>query len=124
MKKVWLGVFLAGLWITISEFIRNEFLFKGYWVNHYNSLGLSFKTLPVNGIFWMIWSFLLAYLLYKMIPKFSWLETIFLTWIVAFLMMWITLFNMKVLPLGLLYFGVPLSLLEIIVAGYIIKKFC
>jgi hypothetical protein len=123
MKKAFMGVFLAGLWITLSEFVRNEFLLKGYWVNHYSSMGLSFKTLPLNGIFWMLWSFLLAYLLFKMIPKFSWVETIFLAWIAAFLMMWITLFNMKVLPLGLLVLGVPLSLLEIIVAGYIIKKF-
>jgi hypothetical protein len=123
MKKAFLPILLAGIWITISEFVRNELLFKGYWVSHYISIGLNFQTLPINGILWMVWSFLLSYLIFKLIQKFSFWETIIISWITSFVMMWITIYNLQVLPLGLLYFAIPLSLLEVFIAGIIIKKF-
>lgn len=110
-------ILLSGLWITISEFIRNELLFKSYWTNHYQSLHLIFETKPINGMLWMVWSFLLAFFLSKMIVKFSKLEAIGLTWLVAFVMMWITIFNLQVLPITLLLFAIPLSLLEVWIAA-------
>lgn len=36
--------------------------------------------------------------------------------------MWVVIGNMGVLPSGLLYFAVPLSLLEAFVATFVIKK--
>lgn len=121
MKKAILPILVAGVWITISEFVRNEFLFKSIWVKHYHSLGLVFSTEVFNGIMWMVWSFLLAWLIYRLLPKFSFLETIFLAWLPSFVMMWITIFNLQVLPLLLLIAAVPLSILEVLVAGWIIK---
>jgi hypothetical protein len=121
MKKSILKIALAGIWITFSEFLRNELIFKSYWVDHFQSLGLEFKTLPVNGIFWMVWSFLLAYVIYKLMKVFSIKETIMVSWIAAFVMMWITVFNLQVLPLTLLIFAVPLSLVEVGVGVMIIK---
>jgi hypothetical protein len=123
LKSITLALGLATLWITISEFVRNEFLFKSYWSNHFESLGLSFKTLPINGILWLIWSFGLAFLIFRLLKKFSFKETILLSWITAFVMMWITTYNLQVLPLGLLLFAIPLSLFEVYVAGRIIKYF-
>jgi len=122
MKKVFLSVILGGIWITISEFVRNEFLLKNYWVNHYNSLGLSFETLPINGALWMAWSFILAYVIYKLLQKFSFKETIFLSWLAVFITMWISLYNLQVFPLIMLCFAIPLSLLEVSVAAIIIRK--
>jgi hypothetical protein len=122
-KKIILTLGLATLWITISEFLRNEFLFKSYWINHFESLGLTFETLSINGILWLIWSFGLAFLILKLLEKFSFKETIFLSWISAFLMMWITTYNLQVLPVGLLIFAIPLSLFEVYVAGKIIRYF-
>ena len=112
----------AGIWITVSEFLRNEILFKNYWVEHYGSLGLKFATLPINGLLWMVWSFALAFMICKLLEKFSFHETMILAWLSAFVMMWITIYNLQVLPILLLIPAIPLSLVEVIVAGWIIKR--
>jgi hypothetical protein len=122
MKKTIFTIFLSGLWISISEFVRNEFIFKQYWIEHFHALGLNFETLPLNGILWCVWSFLMAYLLFELLQKFSFIKSIILAWIPAFVMMWIVIFNLQTLPLGLLIFAVPLSVLEVFIAGMIIKK--
>jgi len=123
MNKNILSVFAAGIWITLSEFIRNEILFKSYWVEHYRALGLGFETSPVNGILWMTWSFLLAYVIYRMLPKFAYVQALFLSWVMAFVMMWVTIYNLQVLPLKLLLFAVPLSMFEVWLAAVIILQF-
>lgn len=122
MKKSILPITVTGIWIGISEFVRNEFLFKSYWVEHYESLGLTFETLPVNGVLWVAWSLFLAFLIYTLLQKFSFKETTLLAWLSAFVMMWITGFNLQVLPVSLLIFAVPLSILEVLIAGWIIQK--
>ena len=122
-RKTIVSVALGGIWITLSEFFRNEFLFKSYWTAHYASLGLRFETLPVNGVLWMIWSFVLAYMIFRLLERFSFWQAIGLVWLSAFVMMWITLYNLQVLPMGLLMFAVPLSLIEVAVAGVIIEKY-
>lgn len=122
MKNKILAVIIAGTWVTISEFLRNEFLFKIYWVEHFNSIGLKFHTLPINGILWLVWSLILAYLFVLLLQKFSFSGALFIAWLPAFVMMWITIYNLQVLPLKLLIAAVPLSLLEVFVAGIIIKK--
>jgi len=122
MKKNILSVITAGIWITVSEFLRNEFLFKNFWIDHFKSIGINFKTLPINGILWVIWSFLLAYMIFKMLQRFSIIETISLAWLFAFVMMWIVTYNLQVLPLKLLVVALPLSIIEVSIAGFIIKK--
>jgi len=121
MKKI-LAITLSGFWVTFSEFLRNELLFKRYWIYHYNSIGLKFETLPINGILWVVWSFGLSYLIFRLNQKFSFRDTIILSWLPAFLFMWIIIYNLQVLPLMLLVFAVPLSLIEVFVASVIIKK--
>ena len=122
MKKKILSITIAGIWITVSEFVRNESLLKTYWISYYNSIGLKFETLPINGILWFIWGIIFAYLIMKLYEKFSFGETIFLSWISGFVMMWITIYNLQVLPLDILLYAIPLSLVEIFVAVIIIKK--
>ena len=122
MKKTILSVFLSGIWITASEFVRNEFLLKGYWVAHYQSLNLKFETLPFNGILWLVWSFILAYVIIELLKYFSFLHTLLIAWLAAFVMMWITVYNLQVLPLKLLLAAVPLSLLEVVVAELITNR--
>lgn len=122
VKKTCVSIILATIWIGFSEFLRNEFLFKNIWNNHYTKLGLEFTTLPTNGVVWLVWSFFLAVILHEILKKFSIVKTVFLTWIMAFLMMWLTMYNLQVLPLQIVLFAVPLSLLEISIAILIIKK--
>ena len=122
MKKTILPVLIATVWISISEFVRNEIILKSYWTGHYEKLGLVFPSEPINGAVWGLWSLCFAIAIFMIAKKFSLLQTAFLSWFVGFVLMWIVIWNMNVLPKGLLLFAVPLSLLEAFLASFIIKK--
>jgi len=122
MKKTVLPILLATIWISISEFVRNEFIAKSYWMEHYEKLGLVFPAEPVNGAVWGLWSLLFAIVIFIISKKFSLLQTTFLSWFVGFVLMWIVAWNLSVQPVGILVIAVPLSLLEAFVASAIIKK--
>jgi hypothetical protein len=121
IKKTILPVVLAAIWISISEFVRNEFLIKTYWVDHYQSMGLTFPSEPVNGAVWGVWSVLFAIAIFIIGRKFSLIATAFLAWLVGFVMMWVVIGNMGVLPVGILVYAVPLSVLECYVASWIVR---
>jgi hypothetical protein len=123
LKKTILPVLLASLWISLSEFGRNEFLVKTYWTRHFHELGLVFPSEPVNGAIWGIWSLLFALAIYIVAQKFSLIQTALLSWFFGFILMWFVLGNLMVLPYGILPLAIPLSLLETFVATWIIKKF-
>jgi len=122
LKKTILPVLLATIWISISEFVRNEFFVKEYWTEHYTNLGLVFPSEPINGAVWGIWSLLFAIAIYIISKKFSLMQTTFLSWFVGFVLMWIVVWNMNVLPNGILLIAGPLSILEAFIATVIIKK--
>ena len=122
IRSTILPILLATIWIRLSEFIRNEFLLKQFWTNHYLALGLKFPSTPVNGAIWGIWSLLFAVAVYIFSKKFTLLQTTLLSWFVGFVMMWIVIGNLNVLPCGLLPYAIPLSLLESFIAAWIIKK--
>ena len=122
LRKTVLPVFLATIWISISEFARNQILFKSFWTEHYSRLGLVFPTEPVNGVMWGVWSLLFAIAIFIISKKFNLWQTTFLSWFVGFVLMWVVIGNMGVLPFGLLVFAVPLSLLEAFLAAWIVKK--
>jgi hypothetical protein len=122
IKKTIVPILLATVWISLSEFARNEFLAKSYWTNHYKSLGLVFPAEPINGAMWGLWSLLFAIAIFIIAKKFSIMQTTLLAWLVGFVLMWIVIGNLGVLPYGLLFIAVPLSLLEAFVAALIIKK--
>jgi hypothetical protein len=122
LKKTILPILLATIWISISEFVRNEFLFKSYWTDHYDKLGLAFPSEPVNGAVWGLWSLLFAILIFILNKKFSLLSTFFISWFGGFVLMWVVTWNMSVLPVNILWFAVPLSLLEAFLAAWIIRK--
>jgi hypothetical protein len=121
-KKTLLPVLLATVWISISEFVRNEFLLKSFWTKHYESLGLIFPSQPINGAVWGLWSLLFAISIFIFSKKFSLWQTTFLAWFVGFVFMWVVIWNLGVLPLNLLFAAVPLSMLESFVASWIINK--
>lgn len=122
IRKTILPVFLATAWISISEFVRNEFLIKSYWIEHYKNMGLTFPAAPINGAVWGIWSMLFAIGIFIISKKFSLIQTALLSWFVGFALMWFVIGNMGVLPMGILPFAIPLSLLEAFLAAFIIKK--
>jgi len=122
IKKTILPVLLATVWISISEFVRNEFFLKTYWTDHYESLGLVFPSEPINGAIWGIWSLAFAIVIFIISKKYNLLQTFLLSWFVGFVLMWLVTGNMGVLPYGILIFAIPLSLLEAYLAALIIKK--
>lgn len=117
-----MSILAATLWISFSEFVRNQLVFSQLWVDHYASLGLKFPAAPVNGIIWVIWSLILAAITHQIAQKFSLWRTTFLVWSAGFVLMWLVIGNLNVLPFKLLLAAIPLSLLEAFVAVYIIKK--
>ncbi|HTZ19065.1 MAG TPA: hypothetical protein VMB78_11575 [Dissulfurispiraceae bacterium] len=116
------AVISAGIWVNASEFFRNEILLKTYWVGHYQSLGITFPSEPMNGMIWIGWGFLFSMAIYIISGKFSLLQTTLLSWFVAFVLMWIVTWNLNVLPGAVLVYAVPLSLLEAFVGAWICKR--
>jgi len=115
-------VIVVGIWVNTSEFFRNEILLKSYWVNHYQSLGLTFPSAPVNGIVWVTWGFLFAAAIYLISRKFKLLQTALISWLMAFVLMWVVAWNLSVLPTAILVYAIPLSLLEAWLGAYICHK--
>ena len=122
-QKSILAIFLAFIWISISEFVRNSFLVHSQWINHFQNLGLIFPEQPINGAIWGIWSLVFSIFLYIIYKRFNFFETISIGWVVGFLMMWLVLGNLNVLPINILIYAVPLSIIEVIIAVYIISYF-
>lgn len=121
-KKTILPILLSAIWISISEFARNELIAKSYWVHHYESLGLTFPTQLINGAIWGLWSFLFAVAIYVISKKFTLLETTFLSWFMGFVLMWVAIWNLNVLPPRMLLTAIPLSILEAFIAAWIIDR--
>jgi hypothetical protein len=117
-----LAIFLSGSWIGASEFIRNEFFLKRLWLDHYRSLGLTFPSEMLNNLLWALWSFLLAGVILFLSQRLKRFETLLVTWLLAFAAMWLTVGNLGVLPLTLLWFAIPLSIIEVVFALWICLK--
>jgi hypothetical protein len=116
MKRAILAFLAAGVWISISEFMRNELLFKSLWIEKYASLGLEFPSALGNNLMWGLWSFILAFAVVYILSKLGVIETMVMIWLMAFVMMWIVIGNLNVLPYALLLAAVPLSIIEVAVA--------
>ena len=123
VKKLLLPILLATLWIGFSEFLRNQVILNSFWTSHYDNLGLTFPSRPINGALWMLWSLMFAIYIYILAQKFTLRQTTTLAWWSGFLMMWVVLGNLSVLPMKILWAAIPLSVLEAFVASWIIFRF-
>ncbi|GAB4148698.1 MAG: hypothetical protein Fur0041_22170 [Bacteroidia bacterium] len=117
-----LPVLAATIWVSISEFARNEFILKSHWTSHYEQMGQVFPALPVNGAVWGIWSLVYSICIYVFAGKFNLIQTALLSWVIGFVMMWLVIGNLGVLPLSILPVAVPMSMLEAFLASFIIHK--
>jgi len=117
-----IAVVLTGIWVNASEFFRNQVLLKTYWVDHYQSLGMTFPSEPQNGMIWVAWGFLFAIAIYFISRKFNLIQTTLISWFTAFVLMWLVTWNLNVLPSLILIYAIPLSLLEAFTGSYICKK--
>jgi hypothetical protein len=117
-----MAVILTGIWVNASEFFRNEVLLKKYWIDHYQSLGMTFPSEPKNGMIWVVWGFIFAMAIYIISRKFNLIRATLISWFMAFVLMWIVTWNLNVLPGVTLIYAVPLSLLESFIGSYICIK--
>jgi len=122
LKRTIFPIISTTIWISLSEFVRNEYILKSYWIKHYHSLGISFPDESINGVIWGLWSLLFAISIFIISKKFSLLQTTFLSWYFGFVLMWAVIGNMGVLPIGILVYAVPLSLFETFIASFIIVE--
>lgn len=120
-KEVWalLAIFI---WISGTLFLRNEILLKDYWINHYEQLGITFPSEPINGIVWVIWSLLFAIAIFIFSKKFNLVNTALISWFTGFVLVEIVVGNMGVLPFGILVYAIPMSLVEVFVAALLAKR--
>lgn len=122
MSKYIPAVLAAGLWMNISEFVRNELLIKNLWIDGFSAIGLSFPSSPVNGAIWGLWAFIFVTVLALLTTKFGVVKSTVMSWMLGFVLLWIAMWNMAVLPEGLLYWAVPWSLIEVYVAALIANR--
>ncbi len=122
-KKNILPILLAGIWINIFETIRWELIIKTFWIEQYTNLGLTFPQGLKNNITWMIWGFLFAAIIFVLLKKFTAIQTALIAWFTMFVMMWLVIWNIGILPVGLLWSNAPLSLVEAYIAALICKRF-
>jgi len=122
MKKSILTVLVTGIWVNISETIRWELLIKLYWIEYYQNLNLDFPVELTNNLAWMTWGFLVALVVFILSRKFTLMQTAVISWLALFVMLWIVLGNINILPMEIIKFVVPLSLLEVFVASWICQK--
>ncbi len=72
---------------------------------------------------WMLWSLSFAGVVAVISTKFTLKQTTALSWVIGFMLMWLVIGNLGVLPTKLLWFAVPLSLVESYGASYIAHYF-
>jgi hypothetical protein len=118
-----LAILFTSIWINASEFLRNEIILKNQWGNHYNSLGIIFPSEPFNVVIWVIWGILFSTSIYIISRKFNIIQTSFISWFMGFVLMWLVTWNLRVLPISIFIFAIPLSLLETFIGTYICRKF-
>jgi len=117
-----LAVLLAGVWVNLCEFVRNQLLLLSQWQAHYRGMGQVFPAQPVNALLWVVWAFLLAGTVFAITRRFGLWRTTFLAWVMAFVMMWVAIWNLSVLPLGILPVAMPFSFIEVLGAALICRR--
>ena len=119
MKKTILPILLTGIWLNVSGTIRWIYLIEPYWLEKYNYLNLEFPAESVNNIVWMIWGFMFALVIFILSRKFNLIQTTLLSWFMVYVMMWVIVWNVGVLPSGMLWMNIPLSLIDAYVGAFI-----
>jgi hypothetical protein len=117
-----LAILAATVWISLNEFLRNQLVLIDHWTQHYAAMGLTFPGEPINGAVWGIWSLCFAVVIFVMARRFSLLETSVLAWGAGFVLMWLVVGNLGMLPMSILPYAIPWSMVEAFGAVWIVKK--
>ena len=119
MKRFIFAIITAGVFMNLSEFIRNELLIKNIWTDGFKGLGLVFPNEPINGAIWGLWTFIFVTILVWLTTKVSIFQSTIIAWFLGFVLLWLGMWNMGILPEGLLVWAIPWSFIEVFVAAYL-----
>lgn len=122
MKSYVLAVLGAGIWMNLSEFVRNELFIRHIWVKGFAEMGLAFPSAPINGAVWGIWAFIFVAALAYLSTRLGVIASAILSWTMGFALLWLAMWNMAVLPSGLLPWAVPWSFIEVYVAAWLCHR--
>jgi hypothetical protein len=117
-----LAILLAGVWVNLCEFARNQLLLLPLWQAHYQGMGLTFPAKPLNAAVWVAWAFVMAAMILVISRRFGLWATFVIGWVASFVMMWLAIGNLSVLPFGILPIAVPFSLVEVFGAAVICRR--
>jgi hypothetical protein len=120
-KSAW-HILLLAVWINISETVRWVLFSKPKFDAVFHDHGQVMPDQPINNILWMVWGVIIACIVYFLSAKFTVVKTTLITWCAVCVTVWIVMWNLAVLPPGLLIVAVPLSLFEIYIAALIAQK--
>lgn len=112
----------SAVWIALNEFPRDHLLLIDQWTTHYASKGLTFAGEPVSRAVWGFWSLSFEVAIFFMARRFSLLETGALAWGAGYVVMWLVVGNLGMLPMSILHYAIPWSLLKAFGAVWIVKK--
>jgi len=121
IQSAW-QIFLVAVWINFSETMRWMLYSQSKFEALYQSKGMTLPGGPINMILWVIWGVVIAIFTFVLARRLSLLPATLLSWLAAFVTTWIILWNFDILPLGMLWVVVPLSLFEIFIAVLISVK--
>jgi hypothetical protein len=120
-KSAW-HILLLAFWINVSETVRWVLFSKPKFDAVFLDHGQVMPDQPINNILWMVWGVIIACVVYFLSAKFTAVQTTLITWCAVCVTVWIVMWNLAVLPPGLLIVAVPLSLFEIYIAALIAQK--
>ncbi|MGL4805001.1 MAG: hypothetical protein ACRCX5_12095 [Bacteroidales bacterium] len=114
--RSFISIICVSTWISISEYIRNEILYRQEWIDQYEKTGLLF---PEREYMWILWALLYACFILALTLKFSRWKSIIITWLTGILLMWLTIGYNGTIPLNIFIGILPLSFIESAVSVYL-----
>jgi hypothetical protein len=122
VKESFFAILACTVWVSVSEFFRNELLLKSYWIEHFETHGRRFPDSPLNGAIWALWSLLYSVFLFCLTRNTPFLRSTVLGWMAGFVLMWVVAGNLGVLPFTILPYAIPLSYVEVLGAVLILLR--
>lgn len=117
-----IAILAAAVWISLAEFLRNEFLIQSSLSVPLQGMGHYLYTEPNNGNATGFWALAIALLMFMISRKFNFWITAFTGWAAGFILLWVFGSHVLEAATSSLAFIVPLSVLEMILAAWIIVR--
>lgn len=114
MKKFLLSTLAISLILLLSEGIRNGYLLRTHWVEHFDAMGLVYPEDSINNLMWGVWIVGLALIMTYLSGKLSVMANAIIVWSIAYELTFVAMWNYEVLPLSVLPIAVPWSFLVIL----------